>query len=65
MLSLVRLSSTNLLCPPGVVVELTTETNMEPNEINFWGASSSKFTIKLSRLSFCSLLLFPDSFLVC
>jgi len=33
----VRLSSTNPLCPPGVVVEPTTATNMEPNEFNFWG----------------------------
>ena len=69
MLSLVRLSSTNLLCPPGVVVELTTETNMEPNEINFWGtmaapASSPSnchvcllFLVALSRL-FLSLLIF-------
>ena len=37
MLPLVRLSSTNPLCPPGVVVEPTTETNMEPNKFNFWG----------------------------
>ena len=35
--NLVRLSSTNPLCCPGVVVEPTTETNMEPNEFNFWG----------------------------
>ena len=37
MLPVVRLSSINPLCSPGVVVEPTTETNMEPNEFNFWG----------------------------
>lgn len=66
MLPLVRLSSINPLCPPGVVVEPTTETNMEPNEFNFWGDHLQQIHHKIVTFVFLLLLVaLSISFLVC
>ena len=66
MLPLVRLSSTNPLCPPGVVVEPTTETNMEPNEFNFFGDQLQQIHHKIVTFVFLLLLVaLSISFLVC
>ena len=66
MLPLVRLSSINPLCPPGVVVEPTTEANMEPNEFNFWGGQLQQIHHKIVTVVFLLLLVaLSISFLVC
>ena len=56
MLPLVRLPSINPLCPPGAVVEPTTETNMEPNEFNFWGDQLQQIHRKIVTFVFLLLL---------
>ena len=66
MLPLVRLSSINPLCPPGVVAEPTMETNMEPNEFNFWGDELQQIHHKTVTIVFLLLLVaLSISFLVC
>ena len=64
MLPLVRLSSINPLRP--AVVEPTTETNMEPNEFNFWGDQLQQIHHKIVTFVFLLLLVaLSISFLVC
>ena len=66
MLPLVRLSSINPLCPLGAIVEPTTETNMEPNEFNFFGDQLQQIHHKIVTFVFLLLLVaLSISFLVC
>ena len=68
MLPLVRLSSIKPLCPLGVVVEPTTETNIEPNKFNFWGDQRQQIHHKIVTFVFLLLLVIVAlsiSFLVC